>query len=89
MIAASADIMPVMTVLTELFNPATRPVARPRRWPTRRCCGCVRARLAAPAQLVSGITNQPVPSLLLRPRDSHALVARDGFRALDGGAKVE
>jgi hypothetical protein len=38
---------------------------------------------------VSGITNEPVPSVPLRPRDSHALVARDGFRALDGGATVE
>jgi hypothetical protein len=38
---------------------------------------------------VSGITNEPVPSLPLRPRDSHALVARDAFGALDGGAKVE
>jgi hypothetical protein len=38
---------------------------------------------------VSGITNEPVPSAPLRPRDSHALVARAGFRALAGGAKVE
>jgi hypothetical protein len=38
---------------------------------------------------VSGDTNEPMPSPPLRPRDSHALVARDGFRALAGGAKVE
>jgi hypothetical protein len=38
---------------------------------------------------VSGNTNEPMPSLPLRPGDSHALVALDGFRALAGGAKVE
>jgi translation initiation factor IF-1 len=38
---------------------------------------------------VSANTNEPMPSPPLRPRDSHALVARDGFRALGGGAKVE
>ena len=31
-------------------------------------------------------TNAPMPS---RPRDSDALVARDGLRALAAGAKVE
>ena len=38
---------------------------------------------------MSGNTNEPMPSPPLRPRDSHALVARDGFRALADGAKVE
>jgi hypothetical protein len=85
---ASADIMPLVTVLTELSNPATR------RWPVRG--GAQRGawrmggpHLAAPGQRVSGITNEPMPSPRLRPRDSHALVARDAFRALAGGAKVE
>jgi hypothetical protein len=38
---------------------------------------------------VSGNTNEPMRSPQLRPRDGHALVARDGFRGLAGGAKVE
>jgi hypothetical protein len=38
---------------------------------------------------VSGDTNEPIPSPPLPSRDSHAVVARDGFRALAGGAKLE
>jgi hypothetical protein len=38
---------------------------------------------------VSGDTEEPMPSPPLRPRASHALVARDGVRALALGAKVE
>ena len=87
---ASADIMPLMTtVVTELFNPATRPAACPRQCSTRRFADGSRGHLAAPGARVSGNTNEPMPSPPLRPRDSHALVARDGFRALAGGAKVE
>ena len=86
---ASADIMPLMTVLTGLFNPATRPAACPRQCSTRAVCGWVKGHLAAPGQRVSGDTEEPMPSPPLRPRASHALVARDGFRALGGGAKVE
>jgi hypothetical protein len=52
-------------------------------------CGWVKGHLAAPGARVSGNTNEPMPSPPLRPRGSHALVARDGFRALGGGAKVE
>lgn len=52
-------------------------------------CGWVRGHFAAPGQRVSGNTNEPMLSPPLRPRDSDALVARDGFRALAGGAKVE
>ena len=86
---ASADIMPLMTVLRELFNlrRARRPC--PRQCSTRRFADGSRGHLAAPGQRVSGDTEEPMPSPPLRPRDSHALVARDGFRALAGGAKVE
>jgi hypothetical protein len=52
-------------------------------------CGSVSGDLAPPGERVSGDTEEPMPSPPLRPRDSHALVARDGFRALAGGAKVE
>jgi hypothetical protein len=52
-------------------------------------CGWVNGHLAAAGARVSGNTNEPVTSPPLRPRDSHALVARDGFRALPGGATVE
>jgi hypothetical protein len=45
--------------------------------------------LAAPGQWVSGDTNEPMPLPPLRPCDRHALVERDGFGALAGGAKVE
>jgi len=86
---ASADIMPLMTVLRELLNPATRPAACPRQCSTRGLCGSVKGHLAAPGERVSGDPNEPMPSPPLRHRDSHALVARDGFRALAGGAMVE
>jgi hypothetical protein len=48
--------------------------------------GSMRGRLAAPVRRVSGDTNVPMP---LRPRDSDALVARDGLRTPAEGAKVE
>ena len=38
---------------------------------------------------MSGDTNAPMPSPPLRPRDSDALVARDGLRTLAAGATVE
>jgi hypothetical protein len=38
---------------------------------------------------VSGNTNEPMPSPPFPPRNSDALVARDGFRTLADGAKVE
>ena len=85
---ASADMMPLMTVFRQLFN--LRRARRPVRGSAQR--GALRmgeGGLAAPGERVSGDTNEPMPPLLIRPRDSHALVARDGFRALDGGAKVE
>ena len=49
-------------------------------------CRSMEAHLAVPGQRVSGDTNVPMPS---RPRDGDALVARDGFRALAAGARVE
>lgn len=38
---------------------------------------------------MSGNTNEPMPSPPFPPRDSDALVARDGFRTLADGARVE
>ena len=49
-------------------------------------CRSMQAHLAALGQRVSGDTNAPMPS---RRRDSDALVARDGLRALAAAAKVE
>jgi hypothetical protein len=49
----------------------------------------VKGHVAAPGQRVSGNSNEPMPSPPSPPRDSDALVARDGFRTLAGGAKVE
>jgi hypothetical protein len=48
--------------------------------------GSMNGRLAAPVRRVSGDTNGPMP---LRPRDSDALVARDGPRTPAEGASVE
>jgi len=49
-------------------------------------CRSMKGHLAAPGHRVNGDTNGPMP---LRPRDSDALVARDGLRTLAEGAKVE
>ena len=49
-------------------------------------CRSLEAHLAVPGHRVSRDTDAPIPS---RPRDSDALVARDGLRALAAGAKVE
>ena len=48
-------------------------------------CRSMQAHLAARGHWVSGDTDAPMPS---RPRDSDALVARDGLRALAAGAGV-
>jgi hypothetical protein len=52
-------------------------------------CGSMKGHLAAPGRRVSGNTNEPMPSPPFPPRDSDALVARDGFRTLADGARVE
>jgi hypothetical protein len=52
-------------------------------------CGSVKGHLAAPGAARERRYQRPMPSPPLPPRDSHALVARDGFRALAGGAKLE
>ena len=49
-------------------------------------CRSMQAHLAVPGQRGSGDTNAP---RLSRPRDSDALVARVGLRALAAGARVE
>jgi len=73
----------------ELFNPATRPAACPMRCSTWRFADGRGGTSLRPQRRVSGNTNEPMPSPPLPPRDRHALVARDGFRALAGGAKLE
>jgi hypothetical protein len=84
---ASADIMPLMTVLDGADQPHDAPGGVSEAVFNAALCGWVKGHLAAPG--VSGNTNEPMRSPHLRPRDSHALVARDGFRGLAGGAKVE
>jgi hypothetical protein len=86
---ASATSVPLMTVLRELFNSRDAPGGLSEAVLSAARCGWVKGRLAAPGQRVSGNTSEPMPSPPLPPRDSDALVARDGFRALAGGAKVE
>jgi hypothetical protein len=49
-------------------------------------CGSMEGHLAAPGHRVSGDTNAPMPS---PPRDSDALVARDGLRTLARRTKLE
>ena len=49
-------------------------------------CRSMEAHLAVPGHRVSRDPNAPMPS---RPRDSDALVARDGLRALAAAARVE
>jgi hypothetical protein len=81
--------MPLMTVLDGADQPRDAPGGVSEAVFNAALCRWVRGYLAAPGQRVSGNTNEPMPSPPLRPRDSHALVARDGFRGLAGGAKVE
>ena len=49
-------------------------------------CRSMEAHFAVPGHRLSRDTNAPMPS---RPRDSDALVARDGLRALAAAARVE
>jgi hypothetical protein len=49
----------------------------------------MKGHLAAPGHRVSSDTNAPMPSPPFPPRDSDALVARNGFRALADGATIE
>ena len=86
---ASANGMPLISVLTELCNPRDAPGGRPEAMLSAAQCGPIKGHLAAPGHRVSGDTNEPMPSPPLPPRDSDALVARDGFRALADGASVE
>jgi hypothetical protein len=86
---ASADILPLMTVLDGADQPHNAPGGVSEAVFNAALRGWVKGHLAAPGQRVSGNTNEPIPSPALRPRDSHALVAPDGFRGLAGGAKVE
>jgi hypothetical protein len=78
--------MPVVTVLTGPLNPRDAPGGLSEAVLSAALCGSMKGHLAAPGQRVSRDTNAPMP---LRPRDRDALVARDGFRTLAEGAKVE
>ena len=86
---ASAEHHGALTVFRQLFNLRRAPAAGPRQCSTRRFADGSRGHLAPPGERVSGNTKEPSPSPPLRPLDGHALVARGGFRALAGGAKVE
>ena len=86
---AGADIMSLMTVLDGAVQPRDAPGGLSEAVLDAALCGWVKGHLAAPGQRVSGDTDEPMPSPPLRRRDGHALVARDGFRAAAGGAKVE
>ena len=84
---ASADLMPLTTVLTGLFNRRAGGLAEAvldvelRGW----LKGHLAARGAARERRYQRADSAPpLPS-----RDSHAVVARDGFRALAGGGKLE
>jgi translation initiation factor IF-1 len=78
----SANSMPLVTVLAEPFNPRDAPggLAEPVLRAAVR--GSMEGHLAAPGHRVSGYTNGPMLSLPFPPRDSDALVARDGLRTL-------
>ena len=86
---ASADSMPLMTVLTGLFNPGDAPGGLSEPVLSAALCRSMEWHLAAPGHRVSGHANEPMPSPPFAPRDSDALVARDGLLALADGAKVE
>jgi hypothetical protein len=83
---ASANSVPPMTVLKELFNPRDGP--RGLSELSAATCGWVKGRLAAPGQRVSGNTSEPMPSPPLASRQQRARRARR-LRALAGAAKVE
>ena len=82
---ASADIMLLMTVLDGAVQPSDAPGGVSEAVLNVALCGWPRGHLAAPAAACERQYQMPSPP----PRDSHALVARDGFRALAGGAKLE
>ena len=84
---ASPNSTPLMTALTGLFNP--RDGGLPAAVLSAALRGSIDGHLAAPGHRVSGDTNEPMPSPPFPPRDGDAVVARDGFRMLAGGAKVE
>jgi hypothetical protein len=86
---ASASSMPLMTVLTGPFNRRDAPGGLSEAMLSAALCGSMEGHLAAPGNPVSGNTNEPMPSPPFPPRNSDALVARDGFRTLAEGAKVE
>jgi len=75
-----------MIVLTGPFNRRDAPGGLSEPVLSAALCGSMEGHLAAPGHRVSRDTDAPMPS---RPRDSDALVARDGLRTLAAGAKVE
>jgi hypothetical protein len=89
MTGASANGMPLISVLTELCNPRDAPGGLPEAMLSPAPCGPIKGHLAAPGHRGSGDPNKPMPSPPLPPRDNDALVARDGFRTLADGASVE
>jgi hypothetical protein len=84
----SANSMPIVTVLAELFNPRDAPGGVSEAVLGAAVRGSIEGRLAVPGHRVSGYTNGPMLSPPFAPGDSDAL-ARDGFRTRAEGAKVE
>jgi hypothetical protein len=86
---ASPNSVPLMTVVTGLFNPRDAPGGVSAAVLSAARCGSIDGHLAAPGNRVSGDTNEPMPSPPFPPRDSDALVARVGLGTLADGARVE
>jgi hypothetical protein len=85
---ASPNSMPLMTVLTGLLNRRDAPGGLSAAVLSAALCGSMNGHLSAPGHRVSGNTNEPMPSPPFPPRNSDALVARDGFRTLADGASA-
>jgi hypothetical protein len=86
---ASANGMPLISVSTELCNPRDPPGGLPEAMLSAALCGPMKGHLACVRTPGHRRYQRAEPSPPLPPRDSDALGARDGFRTLADGAKVE
>src|SRR5687768_7463430 len=83
---ASPNSMPLMTGLTGPLCRRGAPGGLSEAVLGAALCGSMEGLLVAPGQRVGGNTNA---LMRLSPRNSDALVVRDGFRTLAEGAKLE